>query len=33
MKSLADIIKTRKRVTFFEYKLDKNKEKRKVKIS
>jgi len=33
MKSLADIIPTRKRITYFEYKIDKNKEKRKVKIS
>jgi len=33
MKILADNIKTRKRITYFEYKLDKNKEKRKVKIS
>ena len=33
MKTLADNIKTRKRITYFEYKIDKNKEKRKVKIS
>ena len=33
IKTLADNIKTRKRITYFEYKIDKNKEKRKVKIS
>lgn len=33
MKTLADNIKTRKRITYFEYKINKNKEKRKVKIS
>jgi hypothetical protein len=33
MKTLADNIKTRKRITFFEYKIDKNKEKRKAKIN
>jgi hypothetical protein len=33
LKTLADNIKTRKRTTYFEYKIDKNKEKRKVKIS
>jgi hypothetical protein len=33
MKTLADNIKTRKRITIFEYKTDKNKEKRKVKVS
>lgn len=33
MKTLADIVKTRKRITYFEYKINKNKEKRKVKIS
>jgi len=33
MKILEDNIKTRKRITYFEYKIDKNKEKRKVKIS
>ena len=34
-KTLADMIKTRKRITFFEYKVnkkDKNKEKKKIKI-
>ena len=33
MKTLADNIKTRKRITYLEYKIDKNKWKRKVKIS
>ena len=33
MKTLADIIKTRKRITYFEYKTDKNWEKIKQKIS
>lgn len=33
MKTLADMIKTRKRITYFEYKIDRNKEKRKMKIS
>lgn len=33
LKSFADIIKTRKRITFFEYKIDKNNKKRKIKIS
>lgn len=33
IKSLSDQIKTRKRITFFEYKIHKNKEKQKVKIS
>lgn len=32
LKTFADMIKTRKRVTFFEYKVDKNKVKKKVKI-
>jgi hypothetical protein len=33
MKTLADNIKTRKRITYFEYKINKNNEKRKVKIN
>lgn len=33
LKSFADMIKTRKRITYFEYKVDKNNQKRKVKIS
>ena len=33
MKTLADLIKTRKRISYFEYKINKNKEKRKVKIN
>lgn len=33
IKSLSDIIKTRKRITYFEYKVDKNNQKRKVKIN
>lgn len=33
LKTFADMIKTRKRVTFFEYKVDKNKEEKKVRIS
>jgi len=32
LKTFADMIKTRKRVTFFEYKVAKNKEKKKVRI-
>jgi len=31
IKTLADNIKTRKKITYFEYKIDKNKEKRKIK--
>lgn len=33
LKTFADTIKTRKRITFFEYKIDKNNTKKKVKIS
>lgn len=32
LKTFADMIKTRKRVTFFEYKVDKNNNKKKTKI-
>jgi len=32
-KTFADMIKTRKRVTFFEYKIDKKKVKKKIKIT
>jgi hypothetical protein len=33
MKFLADNIKTRKRITLFEYKTGKNNKKRKIKMS
>lgn len=33
MKTLADNIKTRKRITYFEYKIDQNNNKRKIKMS
>lgn len=33
LKTFADMIKTRKRVTFFEYKIDKKKVKKKIKIT
>lgn len=33
LKSFADIIKTRKRVTYFEYKVDKNNQKKKIKLN